>query len=83
MFLGLAKEENISDALATCWYYTENSPEYAILLTFTTTKLRIVRYDLVGFGNNFEIKILLRVDKILLVVDCPRARLDFNEEHKV
>jgi hypothetical protein len=52
-------------------------------LTFTTNKLGIVRYELFGFGNNFEIKILLSAGKIPLVVDCPIARLDFKEKHKV
>jgi len=52
-FLGLAKDENSSDALADCWYYTENSPKPAIPLTFTANKLLIVLYDLFGFGNNF------------------------------
>jgi hypothetical protein len=83
MFWGPAKDENISDALAGCWCYTENSLEPAILLTFTTNKLRIVHYDLFGFGNDFEITFLLRVGKIPLMVNCSIARLDFNEEHKV
>lgn len=83
MLKGPAKDGNGSDALAGCWYYTKNSPEPAILLTFTTNKLGIVRYELFGFGNNFEIKILLSAGKIPLVVDCPIARLDFKEKHKV
>jgi hypothetical protein len=48
----------------------------------TTDELRIVRYDLLGFGNNFEITILLTIVKIPLMASCPIARLDFNEEHK-
>jgi hypothetical protein len=49
----------------------------------TTDELHIVRYDLLGFGNNIEITILLTIVKINLMLGFPIARLDFNEDQKV